>query len=178
MEYFVKLNKTIETVSGELESIRLTLSVAEVSGVSAAIFVQRYFPKSPYSGSEEYEFYNVAYPDELTNISDRLTNPRNACYIRTTKVVKIFKCLSDMDEFMATVIDDLSRLLRHLKTFDIVSDSSNSQILVTGDGHSESIVEQALPSSVLKSKPAIVASKESELNDIKTETIIVDITGK
>lgn len=182
VEYFVKINKKIEVISGELESVRLTLVVAETSGVTSSIFVHRYFPKSPYSGSEEYEFYNVAYPDELTSISDKLTNKHSACYIRTPKVVKIFKNMSDMEDFVSTIMSDLSRLLRHLKTFDIVGDSLESQITVTGSGHTEKVVSDAVEDNraykdIDNSNEAATAL-ETELNNIKTETIIVDITGK
>lgn len=176
----VKLSKTISAVAGDTTSYRLILRVVYAQGMTDAIFVHQYLPGSPYTGSDELSFHNVAYPDELQTIPVRSTRKSTACYVRTNRVDKYFRSLEDIDSFMATVVSDMSKLIKHLETFDDMSESSGSYITVTGDNNYEVVADVGDVSEDTSDHCSCACPKYSadELITDLSGTIIVDVSGK
>ena len=179
MSYYVKLSKTVDTVTAPLISYRLKLSVSEAVGVPTALFVHKYVPTSPYSGNIAFEFYNVAYPDELESISDTIQNPRTACYIRRTAVDKTFSSFDDMSEFIDCVTKDIKRLVSHLEDFDSNKESSFEDITITRESINRTPSDKSDDDSVqVNTKQVSKPAPIDELTTTPCDTIIVGVDGR
>lgn len=111
----IKIHKTVETDGTYVPSFTLKLSVLSAEGVTPCIFVHEYIPKNPYSDAR-YEFTNVAYFDELTEVPDYLQHRNRTCLIRKSDIEKRFTDKASLDRFLSTVSHDIQRLIQQAET--------------------------------------------------------------
>lgn len=111
----ITIHKTVETDSTYVPSLTLKMSVTTAEGVTPCIFVHEYQPKNPTSAAK-FEFMNVAYYDELTEVPDYLEFRNKSCLIRKSELEKRFSDREAMYEFIKIVGHDIQRLLQQVET--------------------------------------------------------------
>lgn len=164
----IVLHKEISTDSSYVPSFTLKLTVSETSdGVTPCIFVHEYIPKNPGTGRIYYDFTNVAYFDELSEVKDYVTDKRNVCLIRRSCIEKSFKSYDDLTEFLNTVVRDVQRLIQQLSTSYTTDDCET--ITITRDSKvTESCGHTDADSSDI----------EYDSDSTTTEAIVLSFDGK
>lgn len=117
VEHKIILHKEVSTDGTYVPSFTLKLSVSETSeGLTPCIFVHEYIPKNPGTGKVSYDFCNVAYYDELTEVKDYVEDKKHSCLVRRSCIIKSFRTYDELTEFLTTVQHDVQRLIQQLST--------------------------------------------------------------
>lgn len=111
----ITIHKTVETDGTYVPSFTLKMSVTTATGITPCIFVHEFTPKSPYNEAK-LEFMNVAYYDELTEVSDYLPYRNKSCLVRKSEIEKRLPGKEELDQFLATVSHDIQRLIQQVET--------------------------------------------------------------
>ena len=162
----VSIHKTVGVEPGQVPVYILRMSVTDAVNVSPCIFVNKYQPGSKFTGPETYTFWNVAYLDEMTSISDVIGNRRVSCFVRTPCLE--YRCTSedDLQDFIDTVSSGVQRLLKSLKAVDSIESCSTISI---GE---DTIHEETCTDSV-ESCPDTNSTEESN-----QQTVSLSFTGE
>ena len=116
-EQKIILHKEIQTDSTYIPSFTLRLTVTSTSGgITPCIFVHEYIPKNPNTGKVSYDFLNVAYYDELTEVRDYVEDKKRSGKVRRSCIIKSFSNQDSLDEFLSIVTHDVQRLLQQLNS--------------------------------------------------------------
>jgi hypothetical protein len=163
----IKIHKTVETDGTYVPSFTLKLSVITADGVSPCIFVHEYTPSSKYTEGG-MKFTNVAYYDELSSVNDYVKLKRKQCLVRKSELTKSFATMDMLNEFLATVSNDIQRLLQQIETTSYTGECED--LTFTSDGVFSATAE------CLNREP--VADIESEDPQPAADTIILSFDGK
>ena len=115
MSIKLKIDKRVEVSDTQAKTYTVTLNVTEAVGITPNIFVLRYYPGSKYSGPEKYTFWNVAYLDELSSVTDQHTNKQKSYEIRKSCFTHSCDSQESLNEFMRIVISDIQRLIKSVE---------------------------------------------------------------
>ena len=165
----IKIHKEIISDKSYVPSFTLKLQVVSTAeGVTPCIFVHEYIPKNPMTGSISYDFMNVAYFDELTEVKDYVTDKKHVCLIRKSCIDKKFSNMTELNEFLAIVTHDIQRLLNQINTQTVdqcevlaITENSVASTLVDYDD-TEDIIDT--PNENKQEVESIVISFDGKLN--------------
>lgn len=130
----ITIHSTIYTDGTYVPSYRLKLTVDKTfDGLTPCIFVHEYYPKNPNTGHSSFEFSNVAYYDELTEVKDYVVDKKSLGLVRKSCLEKSFQSMDSLHEFRNTVYADAMRLIKQWETqqevacevAQLTADSSN-----------------------------------------------------
>ena len=159
----IVVHKEVLTDTSYVPGFTLKLTVSETSvGVTPCIFVHEYIPKNPYTGKISYEFSNVAYYDELTEVKDYVTDKRNSCLLRRSCIEKRFQSYEQLQQFLSTVTKDIQRLIQQLSSVYSLEDCES--ITITKDTTSVA--------------PCSSASDDDAVATGNAEAIVLSFDGK
>ena len=147
----ISLSKKIKEDTTHRKSIEVVLSVIAAENITKNIFVSIFHPQSSYYGDSFYEFSNVAYYDELTNIKDYVEDTRIQCEVRRPCAQATFSNYSDLNKWLSVVYSDIQRLITQIKTINSVSstlvDITDESIIESSDIVSEPSIEDIVKSA-------------------------------
>lgn len=170
----IVLNKNVKVEDTHIGSLELTLTVIEAINITKNIFVSIFHPYSNYYGDSFYEFSNVAYYDELSNIKDTVEDSRHLCEVRRPCATASFSCVSDMQNWLNTVYADIQRLITQINTLEV---TNTSEISITEDVIEENIVT----ATVIKTTKNTVDNTyttDTSTKENETEIVTLSFDGK
>ena len=163
----IKIHKTVETDGTYVPSFTLKMSVMTAVGVTPCIFVHEYTPKSSYTDAR-FEFTNVAYYDELTEVPDYLKHRNKACLVRKSEIEKRFADKCALDEFLATVSHDIQRLIQQAESTTATGECEDLTFSSNG------VISEAVVCEDRKKDE----KSEEEPSQQSSDTIILSFDGK
>ena len=89
----------------------VTLTVTKAEGISKDIFVTKYTPPISASDPGSKSFYNVAYVDQLSDLSTKPDNKFKPCFLLSHTVTKSFANKKAAETWCADIWLEIQRLL-------------------------------------------------------------------
>lgn len=172
-EATITLHKEVSTDMSHAPSFTLQLAVTDAVGITPCIFVHDYIPRSPITGEISYDFTNVAYLDELTEIADFVEDKNHKISVRKSRIDKSFSSFDALTEFLDIVYKDIRRLLTQVKTVTILTPCEDVEITA----ESMSVTPVACDSG---SDDSVVEDGDSQSGGetAGTESIVLSYNGK
>ena len=155
----------------------VTLTVTKSEGISKDIFVTKYTPPISASDPGSKSFYNVAYVDQLSDLSTIPNNKFKPCFLLSHTVTKSFANKKAAESWCADIWLEIQRLLG---TYDVqnadheyetisITQSTVTEEKVTDIGD---IIVDLTPDDELTDTESSQSSESSESSSISEEPIV------
>lgn len=168
MTPFIKLYKTIVQDDPRNLVCYVTLTVTNASDIIRDIFVVKYTPPTSAADNGTRSFYNVAYVDQIADLSTEPDNKYRPCFLLSHTVTKSFSNKQVAEQWCTEIYAEIQRLISTYMIQDKTGIST--AVSITEGGYKEEPVPDSFDISV-----DITTPEESSLSsDVSHSSIGID----
>lgn len=142
MTPIIKLDKTIIQDDPRDLVCYVTLTVTNSSDIPRDIFVVKYIPPISATNPSERLFYNVAYVDQLFDLSTEPDNKYKPCFLLSHTVTKAFANKTTAEQWCIEIYAEIRRLISTYMLQDTAG--SRQAVSITELGYKEEQVTNSV----------------------------------